>query len=120
MQERQPGQGSGLTVRKKQLVFALPVDNDDREEMRYFTEETDLDASVGDDGVREALSVIGAWSDLDWDEAVEELDRIRHESRPTPPIDDLERPTIGPAGSGMAGGAGRPTRAVLPLLLCLP
>ena len=31
----------------------------------------------------------GAWSDLDWDEAEKELDRIRHESNPTPPITDL-------------------------------
>jgi hypothetical protein len=34
-----------------------------------------------------ALAVIGAWEDLDWEEFSTELDRIRHESRPTPPID---------------------------------
>jgi hypothetical protein len=33
------------------------------------------------------LAVIGAWSDLDWEEFSSELDRIRHASRPTPPID---------------------------------
>jgi len=36
--------------------------------------------------VAEALSLIGAWSDLDWDETIAALDRIRHESKPTPPI----------------------------------
>ena len=34
-----------------------------------------------------ALAVIGAWSDLDWEETAAELDRIRHESTPTPPIE---------------------------------
>jgi hypothetical protein len=32
------------------------------------------------------LEVIGAWRDLDWDETVAALDRIRHESKPTLPI----------------------------------
>jgi hypothetical protein len=35
---------------------------------------------------QKALGVIGAWSDLDWDETVAALDQIRHESKPTPPI----------------------------------
>jgi hypothetical protein len=38
-------------------------------------------------GVGEALGLVGAWSDLDWDEMIEALDRIRHESKPTPPIE---------------------------------
>jgi hypothetical protein len=28
----------------------------------------------------------GAWSHLGWDDMVATLDRIRHESKPTPPI----------------------------------
>jgi type I restriction enzyme, R subunit len=38
-------------------------------------------------GVQEALALAGAWRDLDWDEAERKLDRIRHESEPTPPIE---------------------------------
>lgn len=38
---------------------------------------------------QDAMGVIGAWSDLDWDEMAEALDRIRHESVPPPPIEDL-------------------------------
>jgi uncharacterized protein (DUF433 family) len=38
-------------------------------------------ASVG-----KALSVVGAWSDLDFDETLDALNRIRHESKPTLPI----------------------------------
>lgn len=37
--------------------------------------------------VRDALGAIGAWSDLKDDE-FEALDRIRHESMPTPPVDE--------------------------------
>lgn len=32
-------------------------------------------------------SLAGAWRDLAWDDEVEALDRIRHASRPTPPIE---------------------------------
>ncbi len=37
--------------------------------------------------LQSALSVIGAWSDLDWVELSSDLDRIRHETPPTPPIE---------------------------------
>jgi hypothetical protein len=36
-----------------------------------------------------ALDRIGAWSDIPWEQMEEELDTIRHESQPTPPIDEL-------------------------------
>ncbi len=34
-----------------------------------------------------ALDLIGAWSDIPWDEMEAELDHIRHETPPTPPLD---------------------------------
>ena len=37
--------------------------------------------------VQDALALAGAWSDLKDDE-FEALDRIRHESKPTPPVDE--------------------------------
>ena len=37
--------------------------------------------------VQTALATIGAWSDLDVEEMLDALDRIKHESKPTPPID---------------------------------
>ncbi|HEU5439588.1 MAG TPA: hypothetical protein VFU88_09885 [Ktedonobacterales bacterium] len=41
--------------------------------------------------VRAALAVSGAWADMQDDDEFAALDRIRHESKPTPPIelDDL-------------------------------
>jgi hypothetical protein len=37
--------------------------------------------------VRDALSMIGAWHDLQEDDEFEAFDRLGHESKPTPPID---------------------------------
>ena len=37
--------------------------------------------------VRDALAMAGSWSDLQDDDEFEALERIRHESKPTPPID---------------------------------
>ena len=37
--------------------------------------------------VDEVLSLAGAWGERDWEEVEQELDRIRHESPPTPPIE---------------------------------
>jgi hypothetical protein len=62
------------------------VEEKGEEVVRYFTDEKVADAAVSQSTTQEALSVIGAWSDLDWDETVAALDRIRHESKPTPPI----------------------------------
>ncbi len=39
-----------------------------------------------EDRLQKILSLFGKWSDLDWDTALEELDRIRHESKPSPPL----------------------------------
>ena len=36
--------------------------------------------------IEETLSLAGAWSDLDWNETLQQLDRIRHESKPSPPL----------------------------------
>ena len=71
------------------MLFGVPLDETGHEAVRYFVEESNAPVDVDDDGVRQALSVIGAWCDLDWEHALDELDRIRHESRPTPPIDQI-------------------------------
>ena len=42
---------------------------------------------MADQEVHDALRLAGAWSHLDWEEMVEALDRMRHESKPTPPIE---------------------------------
>lgn len=60
-----------------------------REVVRYSTDEPDATAAQPASVVADARTLAGAWADLDWGEAVAELDRIRHQSEPTPPIDAL-------------------------------
>jgi hypothetical protein len=67
-------------------LIGIIVEENGQEVVRYFTEERAADAAVSGNATQKALEVIGAWSDLDWDETVAALDRIRHESKPTPPI----------------------------------
>ena len=76
-----------LVIRGDQPLIGIPSEEDGQPATRYFADEEEADRVLGQDGVRRALSAIGAWSDLDWDQAERELDRIRHESTPTPPID---------------------------------
>ncbi|MBI4494260.1 MAG: hypothetical protein HY690_15850 [Chloroflexi bacterium] len=76
----------GFPVRRDQPLIGVILTEDGHEVIRYFTDEAEADAALPQSAIQEALSVIGAWSDLNWDEAVEALDRIRHETPPTPPI----------------------------------
>ena len=77
----------GLLVQSNQPLIGIPFEEKGREVVRYFTEEGAADAAVPQSATQAAFGVIGAWSDLDWDEMVEALDRIRHDSKPTPPIE---------------------------------
>ena len=37
--------------------------------------------------IAETLALAGAWKELDFDDMLEQLNKIRHESKPTPPLD---------------------------------
>jgi hypothetical protein len=65
-------------------LIGIIVEENGKEVVQYFTEEAQADRVSG--GVAEALGLAGAWSDLDLDETLDSLDRLRHESKPTPPI----------------------------------
>jgi hypothetical protein len=67
-------------------LIGIIFEENGHEVVRYFTEEKAADAAVSQSATQKALDVFGVWSDLDWDETVAALDRIRHESKPTPPI----------------------------------
>lgn len=84
---------SELVVERGQRVVAIPLIQDGREVVRYAVEDETHEPAANTpmpESVRIALSLAGAWDDLDWDETVEALDRIRHESHPTPPIEPDE------------------------------
>ena len=75
-----------ITAHSSEPLVAVFVEEDGEELVRYFPE-TAADTTVSDDAVRAALAAIGSCSDLDWDRWADELDRLRHESPPTPPIE---------------------------------
>lgn len=85
--ERQPSPSIELIVRGDQALIGLIDRDGDSDVTRYFTQEDEADGAVTNEDVQAALSVIGSWSDLDWNEMTAALERIRHESQPTPPIE---------------------------------
>ncbi len=75
-----------IDARSTQPLVGVFVD-DTSDVVRYFVDEqADTPAQPSADA-QAALAAIGAWSDLDWEELAEDLDRIRHASPPTPPLD---------------------------------
>ena len=75
-----------ITAHSSEPLVAVFVDEDGEEIVRYFPE-TEAEATTSDGATRAALAAIGSCSDLDWEQWADELDRLRHESPPTPPIE---------------------------------
>jgi hypothetical protein len=61
-----------LKRHKKTVAILIPVESASSPKKQQAIEET--------------LALAGSWSDLDWNEVEQALDRIRHESKPTPPF----------------------------------
>ncbi len=79
-------QQSSIDAHSTQPLVGVFVD-DTSDVVRYLVDEpTDAPAQPSADA-QAALAAIGTWSDLDWEELAEDLDRVRHASPPTPPID---------------------------------
>ncbi len=87
MAEQESHLSRSLLVQPDQPLIGVILHEHGKDVVRYFAEEEAADAAISNTATEAALSVIGAWSDLDWDETVEALDRIRHETPPTPPIE---------------------------------
>jgi hypothetical protein len=87
MTESYPTSLSSLVVEHDQPLIGLFCEEHGRQVVRYFADEAQADATITDADTAAALSAIGAFADLDWDEMIAALDRIRHESPPTPPIE---------------------------------
>lgn len=68
-------------------LIGLLVEDNGHEVVHYFTSNDADDDSAAATTVEAALNAIGAFRDLDWDEMIDGLDHIRHESAPTPPIE---------------------------------
>jgi hypothetical protein len=68
-------------------LVGIPFSDGNREVTRYFVGDAEADAAMTSQTIQEVLKLAGCWSDLDWDEMQQGLDRIRHESLPTPPFE---------------------------------
>ena len=77
-------QQTGLLATSSQPLIGML--DADLHQVRYFTTEEEADAALAADAVTDALSLAGAWRDLKWEAVVDDLDRLRHESKPTPPV----------------------------------
>ena len=89
MAEPAPKEHPGLIARADQPLIAVPSIEDGEEIVRYFTSEEEADRALDRDhaSIQRALSLAGAWKDLDDEDGpdpLDELDRIRHESKPKP------------------------------------
>ena len=85
-----PRRARSLSILPGEPLIGLPLpDEDGNETFRFFADEAAAEEAAGPYRHAGASDLAGVWSDLDWDEMERELDRIRHESTPTPPIDDL-------------------------------
>jgi hypothetical protein len=79
---------AGFLADDSQPLIAIPIEEDGREVVRYFTDDAAADAALPRSATEDALAAIGSWSDLDWDDLERALYRIGHENPPTPPIDE--------------------------------
>lgn len=81
--------GPRLIVREGHPLIGVPAEQNGQEVTVYYTDDRAADSGPSPEAIQRALGAIGAWSHLDFDEMLDALDRIRHESTPTPLIEDL-------------------------------
>jgi len=74
-------------VSRDDALIGVEFEHDGEVMVRYFTDAAAADAARPSDALAAALGAIGSFSDLDWDDMVDSLDRIRHDSPPSPPVD---------------------------------
>jgi hypothetical protein len=82
-------QQPSFNLTHNQPLIGIPFTENGKEVIRYFSEEELADRAVSEESAGTALALAGAWSDLSWEEMEDTLDRIRHDSNPTPPISHL-------------------------------
>ena len=82
-----PSPAASFEVAAGQPLIGVPLEDSGHEVVRYFVGEAEADEALAMQSPRDGRHLAGVWKDLDWEEFADELDRIRHESKPTPPID---------------------------------
>jgi hypothetical protein len=82
---------SGIKTRLGQPLIGVSTTDGGVEVVRYFTseEEADQELARDQDSIERALSLAGAWEELDAEDGpdpLDELDHMRHASNPSPPL----------------------------------
>jgi len=85
----QPEPVHSLSARLDQPLIAVVVEENGGDVIKYFVADEEADAYVKATQRGSVESLAGAWSHMDEDDVLDSLERIRHESRPTPPLADL-------------------------------
>jgi len=83
----QPNPVTSFDVAASQPPVGVPLEENGQEVVRCFPDEAAADQALAKRQARDGRHLAGVWKDLDWEEFADELDRIRHESKPTPPIE---------------------------------
>jgi hypothetical protein len=81
-----------LVARRGDPLIVIPRIEDGEEVVYYFTDEEDARRVFGKkrESIERALSLAGAWADIDDEDGpdmLDELDRMRHASPPSPPLE---------------------------------
>lgn len=84
---REQAPGLGMIAGLDQPLIGVPADTPEGASVHYVTDESALESLLASLGAGQSGTWLGAWDDLDWEHAESELDRIRHENPPTPPLD---------------------------------
>lgn len=79
--------GTELIVRKGEALVGVPDAENGEPITRVYVRNLRSPGRPNAETLALALSAICAWKELDWEFTLAELDRIRHESEPTPPLD---------------------------------
>lgn len=87
MAERQTDQSSSFFVPVDQALIGVVIRQNGRETTRFFADEEEADAALPSSATDDALRLAGAWDDLSWEELADGLDRIRHDSPPSPALE---------------------------------
>ena len=83
----QPNPITSFDVATSQPLIGVPLEENGHEVVRYFADEAAADKALAKRHPRDGRHLAGVWNDLNWKEFDDELDCIRHESKPTPPIE---------------------------------
>jgi len=87
MAERQSDQSQSFLVPQDQALIGVVIRQHGQEVTRFFADEEAADAALPAQATDDALRLAGSWHDIPWDELSEGLDRIRHDSPPSPPLE---------------------------------